>query len=195
MSASVLRVPVTLSIPASCPGLFDGWWPSPIHQHALLALLQGLSAAEHAQQQRRGIGTVREHRRSCRLRASVATERALAHASISRGLITVEHIPQAGLVDLPPEVVKVWPHLAYDVPERNLDAHIAAQTRLSTDDVTSALSLLRSEGEDDCALIARGYACGVLTGHETTQRQLPTAHTVEAQGPPLTGIGRLHAGL
>lgn len=176
MPMSVLQVPVTLSIPASPPDPGDGRWPRSVHHQALLSLLQGLTAAEYAQQVNKGIGTINEHRRACRLWASVATNRTLAHVSIARRVIIVEPIPGDAVEELPDEVVKVWRHLADDVADRDLVDHIAARTGLSREEVDTSLSILRSQDESDCALIARGYACGVLTGHETTQRQLPTAH-------------------
>ncbi|MFF8916893.1 hypothetical protein ACF08M_27135 [Streptomyces sp. NPDC015032] len=171
MPMSVLQVPVTLSIPANPPDPGDGWWPRSIHHQALLSLLQGLTAAEYAQQVNKGIGTINEHRRACRLWASVATNRTLAHVSIAKHVVIVEPIPGDAVEELPDEVVKVWRHLADDVADRDLVDHIAARTGLSRDEVDTSLSILRSQDESDCALIARGYACGVLTGHETTQCQ------------------------
>ncbi|WP_457469999.1 hypothetical protein [Streptomyces sp. TE4109] len=135
----------------------------------LLGLVQGLSAAEYAEEHSRGITTVKDHRRCCRVGVSVKTDRALAHASVRNNLITVVHIPGAKVAELPLDMVKVWRHLADDVPDDTLASHIATQTGLPIVKVDTALFLLRSEGESDCKLIARGFACGVLTGREETQ--------------------------
>ncbi|WP_326681603.1 hypothetical protein [Streptomyces sp. NBC_01237] len=179
---SVLRAPFTVSIPAGPPDPPPDWWPSSSHHQALKGLLQGLSDTAYAEQQQLTVSTVRDYRRSCRGGYSVGTDRALAHLAVRDGLITVVRLPEGGADDLPTEVLEVWRHLAFDVPDRTLAAAIARETGLSRDQVESALSVLRSEGESDCALIARGYACGALTGREMTEPSFHT-RTVRTESP------------
>ncbi|MFF3957461.1 helix-turn-helix transcriptional regulator [Streptomyces sp. NPDC001890] len=174
-------MPFTIGLPANRSETPGAWKPSPAQHRVLLGLVQGLSAAQHAEEHNRGITTVKDYRRCCRVGLSVKTDRALARATVRNNLITVVPIPGAKVAELPADVVQVWRHLADDVPDDDLASHIVVQTGLPGIRVDTALFLLRSEGESDCKLIARGFACGVLTGREETQ---PPLRKVRKQPTP-----------
>lgn len=161
--------PLSIRIPGTKPTLCL-WWPSPARHNALKAFLEGIDSAQYATELNRSPSTVRTYLRECRIGCEVKQLRALAGQALKLGLITVEKLPAP---DLPQDLAAVWAHLPADVPNDRLNGHIARATGLPRSTVDAALATLRSLGESDTTLIARGYACGIVTKQDVKQDVQP----------------------
>ncbi|MEU0100411.1 hypothetical protein [Streptomyces sp. NPDC006267] len=161
-----------------------GPWKLTGRQSQALALLPVTrSAGEAAAQMRISTATYRNHLKAMCDLVSVNCLRALTHRALQEGILRpparTEHI----LPGLPSDVATVWRGLVLDVPDRDLQIEIAAASGLKGAAVHAALGELRARGEADWQLVARGWACGVITARDSTERLTPAGDLMAPDEP------------
>lgn len=178
-----------------------GPWKLTRRQHQALALLlASQNLGEAAAQMGVKTGTYRTHLKAVSEAAGASCLRALTHRALQVGILRPPPPAEQILPDLTPDLATVWRGLVLDVPDRDLQIEIAAASGLSGQAVQAALGELRaSRGETDCQLVARGWACGVITGQTGAGRHTragapatPPGQQIAAQSRPPHGAHRPH---
>ncbi|MFI1530778.1 helix-turn-helix transcriptional regulator [Streptomyces griseus] len=166
--------------PGPGPSRTGPWKLTGRQSQALSLLLASRNLSEAAGQMGVKTTTYRKHLKALSEAAGASCLRALTHRALQDGVLRPPPLTEQSLPDLTSDLAMVWRGLVLDVPDRDLQIEIAAANGLSGQSVQAALGELRaSRGETDCQLVARGWACGVITA-QTGAGRLTHA------GPPAT---------
>ncbi|MFF4859963.1 hypothetical protein ACFY2N_34355 [Streptomyces rubiginosohelvolus] len=148
-----------------------GPWKLTGRQHEVLALLPASRTLEDAAAQMGlRVDSYRNHLKTISEIAGVCCLRALTHRALQDEALHPPQITAPDQPDLAPAVMTVWRKLVLNVPDAELADEIWAGTGLSDSAVRSALDQLRAQGESDSQLVLRGWAAGVITPQDDSNR-------------------------
>ncbi|XMN04631.1 hypothetical protein ACK8N7_00430 [Streptomyces griseobrunneus] len=156
-------------------------------QHTVLTLLTvgGMTLPEAAAHLKVRPASVRANERSCHRRAETGTLRALAHRSLSLGLLDPFDAGDRDPGAVADDVEAVWRCLPVDVPDDKLVARISRMTTLSEARVQECLDLLRASGLTDPQLIAAGWHRKLLAADPPAATAAAAGKLIAQQPPPV----------